>query len=89
MDAAAPTRSGARTGHGMLVAVNHQDAAPVDPPSIDAERAQRRIDAYIDAWNEPGSNRREQILVEAMTDDAEFDTAGKIRRVYGYFRPLA
>jgi hypothetical protein len=39
---------------------------------IDPGLAGRRVDAYIEAWNEPLAGRRGQILAEVMTDDCTY-----------------
>lgn len=46
--------------------------APEAALRISAEQAQRCIDAYIDAWNEPEADRRAQILARVMTADGVY-----------------
>ncbi len=57
--------------------MNESDKPPVGAPSIGAEQAQRSVDAYIDAWNEPDTDKRRQILALAMTDDGAYADPAK------------
>jgi hypothetical protein len=57
--------------------MNERDTPPVAAPSIGAEQAQRCIDAYIDAWNEPQADKRRQILAQAMTEDGAYADPAK------------
>ncbi|MCA1655538.1 MAG: nuclear transport factor 2 family protein [Pseudonocardiaceae bacterium] len=52
--------------------MNEPGKPPQDVPSIGAEQAQRCVDAYIDAWNEPQADKRSQILAQTMTDDSTY-----------------
>ncbi|MES2937612.1 MAG: hypothetical protein V4864_08010 [Pseudomonadota bacterium] len=39
---------------------------PLDDPRIGAAQAERCVDAYIAAWNEPEADQRTQLLAQVM-----------------------
>ncbi len=50
----------------------------VDRPHIGAAQAQRCVDAYVAAWNEPEAGKRMQVLAQVLTDDAVYCDPGKL-----------
>ncbi|MCW5230343.1 DUF3291 domain-containing protein [Verminephrobacter eiseniae] len=51
---------------------------PLGDPRIGAAQAERCIDAYVAAWNEPDAERRMQKLAQVMTDDGVYCDPAKL-----------
>ncbi len=57
---------------GPEVQMNESTTSPTGAARIDAEHARYRVDAYVDAWNEPATDARGQLLAGAMTPDGAY-----------------